>query len=422
MLMEMHKMVTIKKGILGVIIIIVAIFASAFLYLFNIYNSCEAGWYVIDSEGNIINQKPFDICYSFCSNRLLYITQSEDEQGKCMLVRNDGSIFLDEVFNEGEVYNQLFSLFPQDYYFVDRGEYIEIYDYDGNITGQVSSLSRWDYFQPNGLACVKDSKTEKYGCIDKTGKYVIEPKYEDYIDFNKIGLGATEDSDGNKVVLDQNGNVVFVLTGISYFGADLNSEYFVAMDADTDKCGYVDEKGNFIIAPQFDDCHFFSDGMGMVEAGGRKKIGYVNTDGVLIRVANMSDGRDYKNGYAAVENSLGLWGFIDKEGHYTIGPKYLEAGDFFCGMAPVKRQDNTWTFVDENGLEKNYSFQNASPFSENGIAAILVDGLWGYMYTDGTWFIKPQFKSVREFEGNIASVYMSKWQRFILKIKGDDLQ
>jgi hypothetical protein len=41
-------------------------------------------------------------------------------------------------------------------------------------------------------------------------------------------------------------------------------------------------------------------------------------------------------------------------------------------------------------------FQAASPFRE-GVAAVKLDGKWGYIETNGNWFILPRFEDAKPF-------------------------
>jgi hypothetical protein len=69
----------------------------------------------------------------------------------------------------------------------------------------------------------------KYGYIDKAGKYVINPQFEDAKPF-KDGFAAVE------------------------VGR---------------KWGYINKGGKFVINPQFDDAEPFNDGLAVVKVGGK---------------------------------------------------------------------------------------------------------------------------------------------------------
>ncbi|MYM91208.1 hypothetical protein GTP91_29040 [Rugamonas sp. FT82W] len=45
--------------------------------------------------------------------------------------------------------------------------------------------------------------------------------------------------------------------------------------------------------------------------------------------------RPYADGLAAARCGL-LWGYLDRDGRFVIPPRYLEAGDFADGLAPVR--------------------------------------------------------------------------------------
>ena len=80
----------------------------------------------------------------------------------------------------------------------------------------------------------------KYGYIDKTGKLVINPQFDDAHDFSK-GLARVRIGD---------------------------------------KWGYIDKTGKYVINPQFDGASDFSEGLAMVWIGG--KWGYIDKTGKLV--------------------------------------------------------------------------------------------------------------------------------------------
>ena len=56
----------------------------------------------------------------------------------------------------------------------------------------------------------------------------------------------------------------------------------------------------------------------------------------MAHFAQYDDAKDYSNGYAAVKNNKGLWGYINKSGKRVVNFQFLEAGEFSEGVAPVR--------------------------------------------------------------------------------------
>jgi len=102
---------------------------------------------------------------------------------------------------------------------------------------------------PPGLARVKLSG--KWGYIDRSGRIVINPQFEEAGDFAE-GLAR-------------------VKTG--------------------GKWGYIDRTGRFLINPQFEEAGDFSQGLARVKLGG--KWGYVDRKGVVLVPPQFSEAGDF---------------------------------------------------------------------------------------------------------------------------------
>ncbi len=102
---------------------------------------------------------------------------------------------------------------------------------------------------PPGMARVK--LTGKWGYIDRTGRIVINPQFEEAGDFSE-GLARVKAGG---------------------------------------KWGYVDRTGRFLINPQFEEAGDFSQGLARVKLGG--KWGYVNRQGAVVIPPQFSEASDF---------------------------------------------------------------------------------------------------------------------------------
>ncbi len=65
---------------------------------------------------------------------------------------------------------------------------------------------------------------------------------------------------------------------------------------------------------------------------------FIDKDGKLaVGGRPFAEARPFQDGRAAVKME-GKWGFINKKGSFVIPPKYLDAGSFYGGVAPVKEK------------------------------------------------------------------------------------
>lgn len=100
----------------------------------------------------------------------------------------------------------------------------------------------------------------------------------------------------------------------------------------------------------------------------------------------------------------GLWGFADRDNVELIPPIYEAATPFSEGLAAVLLH-GVWHYVEPTGrvVIKCGRFQSVKPFSE-GLAAVLENGLWGYIHPDGRTAIEPKYETAGSLRDNRALV------------------
>jgi hypothetical protein len=104
-----------------------------------------------------------------------------------------------------------------------------------------------------------------------------------------------------------------------------------------------------------------------------------------------------QNGLAPLATKEGKWGVIDKTGNFVVQPIYDSIGPFENGRALVrtgKGREARFGFIDQAGAEvMPLQFHKARHFSE-GLAAVKVGHLWGYILPSGIFQITPRFDGV----------------------------
>lgn len=153
---------------------------------------------------------------------------------------------------------------------------------------------------------------------------------------------------------------------------------------------YIDRNGKIIINPQFAEASCFRDGIALVKSSGDK----------------------------------GQWGYIDEKGKYLVQPQYQKATSFSENLAWGVLPDGAPMAIDKNGVMK-FTLQDAehvNNFSE-GLAAFCINSdsvlKWGFVNSNGTIVINPQFSSVGKFSSGMCSVRdeNNKWGYIDLKGK-----
>jgi hypothetical protein len=163
-------------------------------------------------------------------------------------------------------------------------------------TGNFVIDPRWGFASPfeDGIATVAlaGSVRNKWGAIDRRGQEIIPLQYAGPLSFND-GL-ALVSSTSYKWATDQAGRTK--LLPDTYYGfvdnsglRPIRSQWRSASsfsqglapvmvgDSPTGKWGYIDTRGQFIVNPRFDDARPFSEGMAAVLIGDEKtgKWGYI---------------------------------------------------------------------------------------------------------------------------------------------------
>ena len=155
------------------------------------------------------------------------------------------------------------------------------------------------------------SKNKKFGFIDRSGREIIPPAYDNARDF-------------------MNGMAAVQVAG---------------------KWGYIDKSGKLVIPAQFESASDFSEDVAAVLINNRYL--YINLKGQYVIDPGAVDyAGPFSEGLAPVRKN-GLYGFIDKNGTLKIQHKYFNIGfnAFKNGLMNIEASRNVWLTIDRNGKE-----------------------------------------------------------------------
>lgn len=174
------------------------------------------------------------------------------------------------------------------------------------------------------------------------------------------------------------------------------------------KFGYINNKGQIVINPQFDYAYDFSEGLAKVKTS--NKYGFINKKGIIVINPVFEDVSDFQEGMAKFKEN-GKFGFINIKGEKVIKSTYTSAGDFNSGVAKVIEEQGFWIqeggYINKTGkVVITFKGSDFGDFSE-GLAAINIDGKYGYINTNATIVIKPQYSYAFPFRDGIAWVCKS---------------
>lgn len=173
----------------------------------------------------------------------------------------------------------------------------------------------------------------------------------------------------------------------------------------SDKMGYIDKNGDYIIKPKFDNAYnFAANGLARVEVN--NQVGYINASGEYVIEPKFGSAEDFDEHGMAHVFYQGKHGFIDINGNWIIENKYVMIEKFTeDGLARVcvKTDDETYIYgyIDRKGNEViPAKYPECNDFS-NGLAAVRNnDGDWGFVDTKGNMVIEPQYMLVTDFADN----------------------
>lgn len=286
----------------------------------------------------------------------------------------------------------------------------------------------------DGLAYVK-REDKLYGFVDTNGRFVVEPKFTYARSFSD-GLAVVyflDDArkDVMRAYINTSGKVVIKLSGDFSYEPQPFSEGFANFHNGS-KWGYIDKSGKVAIEPKYEVAFPFSEGLAKVRVG--EKYGFIDKTGKMViepqfprnstvNIIGKSFPSDYdspfRNGLALVRKTdvTSFTGFIDKTGKAVIDLRVskLDALFFAFNEGLVRVRDGNFdnAYLDTNGkvvIKSDWRF--TEDFSE-GLAAVNSrrgcenSNCWGYIDKTGNYLIKPQFSSVKPFRGGLAWVWVT---------------
>jgi len=174
-------------------------------------------------------------------------------------------------------------------------------------------------FFESGVALVTDL-SGKMGIIGKTGEYIVEPQWNYIFYTDNIFLGYKYE-EYTSAVFDKNGRMLFQKEG---YIADY-SEGLSPLGGE----GYLDTSGNIAIKLDYESLDFFKNGIAKVAPEYFGPSHYIDKNGNDLTEKVSSGLRMYK------DESNNLFGFKNRQGDIVINAEYYGASPFYNGYAIV---------------------------------------------------------------------------------------
>jgi len=306
-------------------------------------------WGYVDNKGQYVINAQFEDAYNFSEGLALF----KSTDGKYGFIGEDGKYVINPIykyatsFSEGLACVVMENGKPQ---FIDKNNRI-VFTVD---------KAEYCYGFKEGLARIKVKG--KWGFVDKTGKVVVNPIYENALDF-KDGLAAVSKKDEIKEevlwgYIDKNGAVKINFQFVkdkekSYCLPGSFHEGLAFSSSDGKQWGCIDKSGKYQINPQFEgdfgNPYEFKNNVSLVSQGG--SYGFIDKNGKFIINPQFKDARRFSsNSLAAVQNSDSKWGFVNKEGKYEINPQFESVAIGFFGDVAFVKSSDKYGIIDKKGL------------------------------------------------------------------------
>jgi hypothetical protein len=154
----------------------------------------------------------------------------------------------------------------------------------------------------------------KWGYIDPAGRLVMPVHFEGAEDVSE-GLARVA-VEGKYYFIDRNGAVPFKVPEQWFVGARFWEG--LAPVQVSDKHGFINKHGKWVVRPRFDDVDDFSEDLAAVRLG--KKWGFINRGGEIVIEARFKEVGSFSEKLARVRDGK-TWSFIDKTGKVIIRPR-----------------------------------------------------------------------------------------------------
>lgn len=194
----------------------------------------------------------------------------------------------------------------------------------------------------------------------------------------------------------------------------LQNYYFLPFENE-EKWGYINELGQEMIKPIYEEASLFSEGLAAVFKN--NKYGYINKSGKVVVDFKFKDAEAFHHG-AAVVMADSMYGLINRSGDFLIKPQFEElseaAEDIYVG---VKEEGSG--YIHKNGQQlTRFMFDLSNDFN-NGYAVVSKDEKFGLLNAGGFFNIEPKYEELVFIGSNLLKAKTSDELWGIVNVQGE---
>ena len=340
--------------LLTIILLLLALNSIAQTYVVQVKDKYTNVWGYATVSGEVIIEPQFAKCYAFSEEGTAIVFYPYEYQFELINLKGefleieDPSIILQKGLNsspsgfgnglvpvskrrklgymntQGKIaisckYNYA-SEFSDGYAVAKRDKQYFVIDVNGNETiinnPQIKGIKKFSegmapFYNKNGMS----------GFINTEGKVIIPARFTG-VGYFRSGVAWARTKEGLIGFINNNGDWVIEPQFIAVKNFSLESE--IAQVRVKDTWTYIDKQGNILypyLADSFDD---YSEGF--AKAVTNKKVGFLDNKQEWVIQPQFEATRRFKNGYAAAKQN-GKWGLINTKGEWVIQPVYFAVKD-----------------------------------------------------------------------------------------------
>lgn len=272
----------------------------------------------------------------------------------------------------------------------------------------------------NGKAKVEEKGFQAY--IDKKGNYVVHPAFQEIEYFTDSLLVY---GDGDTYGLMKPSCQIVVPNKYDKIGHLSEGLAIAVYDG---RIGYINERGEEVIAPQFDlipnylNRSQFREGSAVVAKNGN--YGVINTKGKEI-IPMKNEGIGNWAELMAVKRK-GKWGFINRANQLVIPATYDHA-ESFSGTIALVQEMSLYGVIDKTGNKIIETGYNNIELAMNSYLIVNNGALYGVVSSKGEVVVPMTYRSIRIFDENLLILtdkngisYFDCFKKQLLKPAGDE--
>ena len=313
-----------------------------------------------DGKKGLINNKTSEI---IINPEYVEIVSISDNHENGYIVKNElskyGLIANDKTKILEEKYDDIKRVTGNGYYVVVENGKVEVVDKMGNVILN-TAFDSIEEIQVDSFVIIKDGK---YGVINKTGDVVIKPEYENLKFATVDSLIAQKD--GKTGIIKNDGSIIidFEYERIAYIEI---ADFFQA-EKENFKTDIIDRKFQKVLTDII--------------------ISELNTEVGYLRIREEKDYKYYNFKFEEKTNK-----------------EILSTNTLFL----IKENDK-YGYENKNGERiVDCIYDDAKEQNEYGYCAVMKDGKWGSLKSDGTVIVSPS----RNLEDYIYIDFVSEWNRY----------